>query len=276
MALGDGQKKMAAMLAPLASEAALLERLLYRNRSQLRRDRHYQRLERVVQCVDRLLDMHLPDLCDKLASAFPPLPSGTASLNGKDLPAPSVLLFAFHRFSGAVTLLDATVDACEAAAAHTLQCVAKQLFVPFNVTAVAITSRLDMCARVLRNTLWALYDRFFNAVSAWSTGAVPSAATVLAFVPPGACAKLYIPVTTQTAAIAAGTQAVAATKNVTMATAGFSGLANADSSPAEGLVVSRSLSTSLSAATNVITGLVCHVCACFLFPFCLCLQLFCF
>lgn len=159
--------KLDGMLAPLCDEAALLRRLLYRNRLQLGRDAHYQRLRRALQTVDRFVAMALPALFARAAACFPPLPPGVTALHGKELPAPGVLQHVFHRLCAAVALADAAAAAFAAAATGTLRQVAKQLFAPFNVTMVALAARAAMCLRALRVFLSEAYGKAYRAALPW-------------------------------------------------------------------------------------------------------------
>lgn len=160
-------------------EQRLLERLLYRNKSQLLRSDSFQRLRKVLKLLRRwreldlvgqmqILRRHVPKpAAAATAAATATAVAATGEVKAAALPTAATLAAVLLRLQGGGALLQALAAACEEAFAAASQRVAKSLFLPFHVTVAALLSRLAVKAQYLRKTICRAYDTLVP-VLAWS------------------------------------------------------------------------------------------------------------
>jgi hypothetical protein len=122
----------------------------------------------VLRLVGRVKALDLDGLVGQALGALPAIKAQTTSLNGYDLPAATVMAFVFHRLCGLAELLRAVAAACTRACELTTQRLAKALFMPFNVTSLALMSRVIMCARAMHALVISSYTSFFAAAATWT------------------------------------------------------------------------------------------------------------
>jgi hypothetical protein len=120
-------------------EKRVLVRLVYRNVSQHRRGRAFQRLRRVLRTLEQLDGLDVPGVVARLHDGLPVAPSVVRALQ---LPAYPAFRAVLRTLVGAARLLKAAVGMCRQAFVACCSDLGNALFMPLNLTCGAVVSRL--------------------------------------------------------------------------------------------------------------------------------------
>ncbi|KAK9845469.1 hypothetical protein WJX81_007310 [Elliptochloris bilobata] len=157
----------------LSREAALLERLLYKNKQQHRASQHYRRLLEVRRHLRLLRDLQLPGLLADLAALALPPP---AAAEQSRAPAGEAGALALRRLAAAGRLLAELCTAARRAAGALSGQLAHSFFMPLCLTGLAVLARVQALAAQLALDAARTYNALAAVVAVLPFDAHPAAA----------------------------------------------------------------------------------------------------
>lgn len=151
----------------LGPNLAVLKRLIVRNSSQHRRGVSFQLLRRTSRLVHRYVDFNMRDVMQQFLDGLPHISAMGASISGKELPSYAIFGRVLQAILGAVALAQVAVDHSMMTFRACSGDLANALFMPLNLTCVAVVSRISAEIQAQQSLLISAYKTIYICTT-WS------------------------------------------------------------------------------------------------------------